>query len=282
VFTNIDGFKKYNINTNQVVDIKTARTSIEEKRPFIVAKRGKKLSRTEDMDTIYRTSPKMEISDKSVYRLGFIEVSDRAKEVNIKNKKKNQFRGIANDEFMITKKKGFNQKKIGYLKLEESTPSKDLYVEVTTNRGYKWLLALCGVMCLIGLFIYTRDYSDWHLNLDKMRIYKTKETVEYQESELAIRLNATPVLKDGYVNLNLSSDDADGVTYIARLYLSDSDKLLYESKELQAGEGIGQIEISEELEEGKYDCYLKCESYRNGNYIGDVESTLQLKVKGEE
>lgn len=274
--SNIDGFRKYSLDTECVVTHKEARTAIEEKRPFIVAKRGKKLGMAEEVDTIYKTLPKMKISNKNVQRIGFLIADERATQCKLKDKKK--YRGIANDEFLITKKKGFNQKKIGYLPLEETTATKDLYVEVTTNRGYKWLIVLLLIICLICLFIATRDLADWHFNKNGLTFYKTKEITEFEENELSISLNATPFLKSGSVNLNLSSEYAEGVTYVARLY-DENSNLIYESEELKAGEGISKIELLKDLSIGKHECALICESFKNENYLGTIESSLTLNVK---
>lgn len=279
IISNIDDFRKYSISFDNMVTHKEARTSIEEKRPFIVAKRGKKKSFAEDIDTIYKTLPKMKIADKNVQRIGFIVAEEKAR--SFKLKKKNKYAGVINEEFLISRRKGFNQKKVGYLQLMESTASKDLYVEVTTNRGYKWLAILIIIISLLGAFIALKDWDGWHLAKKGLTLYKTEEIIEYKESALNISLNATPVLKDGNVNINLSSEQAEGITFIARLYLVDTEELIYESKEMQAGEGVAKIEISTELEVGEHKCNLVCESYKNGNYLGTVESSLLLKVKEE-
>lgn len=276
---NIDGFRKYNLSTDCVITHKEARTSIEEKRPFVVAKRGKKSGIAEDIDTIYKTLPKMRIADKNVQRIGFIVAGQKASQLNLKEKKKDKYRGVINDEFLITKKKSFNYKKIGYLPLEESTASKDLYVEVTANRGYKWLAILIIIIGLISVFIGLKDWDGWHFAKKGLTLYKTAEVIEYTESELNITHNATPTLKDGSVNLNLSSEQTEGITFVTRLYLVNTEELIYESEEMQAGEGVAKIELSTELETGEHECRLVCESYKNGNYLGTVESSLLITVK---
>ena len=278
---NTDGFNHYSFDYDFSVTHKQARTMTEEKRPFVVAKNGKKKSIAEEIDTIYHPAVKMKIEDKSVQRLGFVLADDKAKQFKLKDKKKKNFKGIISDEYLILKKKPFNTKKVGYIKLQESTETKNLYVEVVQGRGYGWLIAFLGILCVLGLIIFTRDYKDWHFNLDGLTIYKTKEVTEYKESELEISLNATPVLKDGYVNLNLSSEPVDGITYIARLY-TEENELVYESEELKAGEEVDKIELITELLVGEHECTLICETYRNGNYLGTLESNLVLQVKDGE
>lgn len=281
VIQNIDGFRKYSLNSSYLVSHKEARTSVEEKRPFIIAKRGKKLSKVEDIDSIYRTDIKIKISDNPAQRVGFLVVSAKGKELILKDKNKKKYRGIANDEYMIYKKKPFNHKKLGCIKLEESTPYKDLYVEVVESRGYKWLAALFIILGISGLVIFTRDYTDWHINWEKLRVYKSQEIIERNERELEIGINATPVLKDSLLNLMLTSEESENITFTAKLY-DENNNLLWESEELAAGEGADQVELSKDLEVGEHNCILKCDSMRNGSYIGTIESSLVIKVKETE
>lgn len=273
VITNIDDFNNYSLNYKSTVTCKEARTSIEEKRPFIVAKRSDKKELVEGIDNIYKSLPKMKIADKSVERVGFVQVYKNPKQVKVKNKKK--YRGIANEEFLITKKKAFNQKKIGYLPLNESTYNKDLYVEITTSRGYRWLATLLIILGLLGLFVATKDWDGWKFNKERLTLYKTQETVEYKESFLNIGFNATPVLKDNNLDILLTSDFAEGLSYKAMIYDSNND-LIYESDEIQAGDGLESIYIDSEDTDISNICILTCETYRNGKYIGAVESEIQI------
>ena len=272
VITNIDDFNNYSLDYKSTVTCKEARTAIEEKRPFIIDKLGQSKV-IEDIDNIYKTLSKMKIADKSVERVGFIQVYKNHKQVKVKNKKK--YRGIANEAFLITKKKGFNQKKIGYLPLNESTYNKDLYVEITTSRGYRWLATLLIILGLLGLFVATKDWDGWKFNKERLTLYKTQETVEYKESFLNIGFNATPVLKDNNLDILLTSDFAEGLSYKAMIYDSNNE-LLYESDEIQAGDGLESIYIDSEDTDISNICILTCETYRNGKYIGNVESEIQI------
>ena len=278
VITNIDEFNNYSIPCDYMVSYKEARTAIEEKRPFIVAKRGNKRNSVEDIDTIYKSLPKMKIADKSVERIGFVQVYKNPKQVKVKNKKK--YRGIANEEFLITKKKAFNQKKIGYLPLNESTTEKDLYVEITTNRGYRWILTVFIVLGLLGLFVSAKDWDGWKYNKEKFTLYKVQETVQYKESALNIGFNATPLFENNSLDILLTSEYAEGISYKAMLY-DENNNLIYESKEIQAGQGLEVIYLDDKYTSLSDICILKCETYRNGKYIGTVESDIMPKIKGE-
>ncbi|MBD5508842.1 MAG: hypothetical protein HDR05_12565 [Lachnospiraceae bacterium] len=278
--SSIEGLKSYSLSFDNIVTYKEARTSIEEKRPFIVAKRGKKASVTEDIDTIYKTSTKMKIS-KNSQRVGFIVADSKPKKVTLNNKNRNKFKGIVNNEFLITKKKKFNHKKVGYLPLIESTADKELFVEVITNRGYTWLVAISLIMCLLGLIINTKDFDGWHFKKDNLVFYKTKEITEYKENELQVSLNATPVLSNGEININLESEKVDGITYVAKLY-DENKNLVFKSDTIEAGEGIEKISLNKEIGAGEYEYKLICETYKNGGYIGEVESDIIIKSKTAE
>lgn len=284
IIKNTDGFKPYHFDTSYIISHKKARTMIEEKRPFIVSKIGKKKGTVEEVDTIYHTSPKMDITNKSVQRLGFVMADEKASTMKLGKSKrnKNKYKGVVNDDYLIHKKKPSNTRKIGYIKLEESTHNKDLYVEVLTKRGYKWLIILMIVIILILLLLSKLDYSNLHLDLDRFRVYKTQETTQYQDNILQISLNATPTLNSetGEVNLKLSSQHAEDITYTVKIFVN-SNQLIFESDELQAGSGLSTIKPVDgiSLGAGEHECIIKCETYKVGDYMGTVESTFVLKVK---
>ena len=279
VITNIDDFNNYNLGYDSLVTYKEARTAIEEKRPFIVDKLGQSKD-IENTDKIYKTLSKMKIADKSVERVGFIQVYKKPKQIKIKERNKKKYRGIANEAFLITKKKSFNQKKIGYLPLQESTCDKDLYVEITTSRGYQWLLLLVILLGILGFMLSDQNWDNWNFNLDRLTLYKTQETVEYKESALSIGFNATPVVEDGNVNILLTSEFAEELTYKAMIY-DENNNLIFESNEIQAGDGLESISLNDNYSGDSTFCTLSCETFRNGNYIGTVESELVLKTRGE-
>ena len=273
----IKDYDRYNFDIENVISQKEARTMIEEKRPFIVSKVGERKV-LESKDIVYHTTPKMKINgNKGIVRLGYIIADQQPKKIKVKRDLR-KYKGIIENEFMILKKRPINTKKIGYLKLDESTDSEDIYVEVVTSRGVKWVLALCGIIVVLCLVGFTMKNNDWHLNMNGLTIYKTEERIDYTESELKISLNATPVLKDGKANLKLTSEKADGISYIPTIY-DEKDRILWEGEELQAGDGVDFITPDVELGVGEYDCTLKCESYRNGSFLGVVESGFVLKVR---
>lgn len=278
---NIDDFNKYTIDTDYVVEHKVARTSVEEKRPFIVYKSGDKASKLEEVDTIYKTDIKMPISDKRVQRIGYVIADEMKKTTRLgKNAKKNKGRyaGVINERTLIYRKKKFNHKKIGYMKIMECTDNKDLFVEVITNRGYKWVAALFMIVCLLLLIINNKNFDNWHFNLDNLRLFKSQEATEIEQSKLAISLNVSPVVENGSCNIYLSSIENDDITYIAKLYNEDN-VLIWESEEISAGQGVDTIQLQEDMQVGSHKCILKCNTYSNNKYVGTVQSEVTLEVR---
>lgn len=160
--SNIDEFIQYNIDFNNKVSAKEARTSIESRLPFIVdkadfksftdqraSKKNKKSAVIRETDSIYKPVVKMrksgeqnEFNITSSERIGFITVQPAPqldKNFNTKpspsqhrpksaTKKMDRIAGILNEKFIITKRKPFNTKKIGYLpvSLSETQPLETL------------------------------------------------------------------------------------------------------------------------------------------------------------
>lgn len=144
---NTDEFIQYNIDFNNKVSAKEARTSIESRLPFIVdkadfksftdqrtSKKNKRSAVIRETDSIYKPVVKMrksgeqnEFNITSSERVGFITVQSTPqldKNFNTKQsqqrpksvtKKLDRVAGILNEKFIITKRKPFNTKKIGYL-----------------------------------------------------------------------------------------------------------------------------------------------------------------------
>lgn len=278
IVTNIDNFTKYNISLDYIVTHKQARTDTEERKPFIVSKIGDNKSNIDSRDTIYKSSSKMKIVDKDTQRIGFVKANKKFKKVKLKERRKHKYRGIANDSFLICKKKPYNCKKIGYLQLRESTRTKDLYVEVVTNKGYTWLVYLLLLFMTIGMLMFAKDWDGWHFDINKLNLYKISEMTEYKENDLSVIFNAAPIYKDGKVNINISSEYIEDINYTIELY-DENKKLLYESNRINSGDTIEEIELLEVPEVGEHTCILKCHSYKKDRYMGSIESDLTLSIK---
>ena len=167
--SNTDEFIQYNIDFNNKVSAKEARTSIESRLPFIVdkadfksftdqraSKKNKKSAVIRETDSIYKPVVKMrksgeqnEFNITSSERVGFITVQSTPqldKNFNTKQspsqqrpksvtKKLDRVAGILNEKFIITKRKPFNTKKIGYLpvSLSEIQPLETINDNITLS-----------------------------------------------------------------------------------------------------------------------------------------------------
>ena len=170
---NIDEFIQYSIDFNNKVSAKEARTSIESRLPFIVdkadfksftdqraSKKNKKSAVIRETDSIYKPVVKMrksgeqnEFNITSSERVGFITVQSTPqldKNFNTKQsssqqrpksvtKKLDRVAGILNEKFIITKRKPFNTKKIGYLpvSLSETQPLETISEDENINTSDK-------------------------------------------------------------------------------------------------------------------------------------------------
>lgn len=278
VISNIDDFGGYSFDYNYRVSLKQARTMTEEKRPFIVYKLGTK-KEVENIDAIYHTALKMKIEDKSIQRLGFLMTDKKEKTIKLRKGNKKKFRGVIDEEFPIYKKRPFNTKKVGYIKLAESTPYKDIYVEVMEKQGYKWLLALFIIICSIGLFLKFGDTGDWQINWEKLTAFKTEEVIEQTEGQVKIGFNLSPTYRgsDGMIDLQIESEEVINITYKVKLFKADTKELLYESDKMMTGDGVSEIYVDKELGTGDVECYIEFDTYKNGMYIGTLSSYLTIK-----
>ena len=169
--SNTDEFIQYNIDFNNKVSAKEARTSIESRLPFIVdkadfksftdqrtSKKNKRSAVIRETDSIYKPVVKMrksgeqnEFNITSSERVGFITVQSTPqldKNFNTKQsqqrpksatKKLDRVAGILNEKFIITKRKPFNTKKIGYLpvSLSETQPLETISEDENINTSDK-------------------------------------------------------------------------------------------------------------------------------------------------
>lgn len=292
---NTDNLERLNIAGSFRVTRKEALTSIEAKTPFIVgkmedatkpnSKNKKPKPFIEEHDIVYRTIPKIRHSDNiSARRVGYLQVADKPSYQHFNWKKTKHILGIINDEYIITKKKASNQRKIGYIKLAEDDSGIDKYVEVTKKKSTPFLLIL---FIMIGILLFMKNFDsieDWHVDFSKFNVYKTEEQIEYNQRIVTINHNAEVKLEDGQIKLNLMGNK--GVATETEIMLkikildSSSKEVLYESEILEAGKLIQYIPITKDYRQGEYTCEIICDSYNaeTNGYIGTINSDFIMKV----
>lgn len=373
---NIDEFIQYSIDFNNKVSAKEARTSIESRLPFIVdkadfksftdqraSKKNKKSAVIRETDSIYKPVVKMrksgeqnEFNITSSERVGFITVQSTPqldKNFNTKQsqqrpksitKKLDRIAGILNEKFIITKRKPFNTKKIGYLPVNlseiqpldyidiEATEQVEVtgqalnknqiayydrlciqkklleheqernqtepiqrYVEIVESRGIGRFVYLAALIIVILFVLNTFKNSDlgknWSLN--GLNLIKTQEQTIETETNIKLTMNATPTLEENKLNLNLTSQSVDNISFTVEIIDNETKERVYSTEEqLPSGSSIDTIEINSSLynnntEESLYrTATVRCKTYKGdnrgdngGKYIGEVEQAIEIKIK---
>lgn len=274
--------KEYNFDTTGLVTLKVARMSKEAKAPFAIIKNGNKKKKASEFDSIYAMSKKIKYSEyKQGIRLGFIRSADSFEYDTCDVYNEKQIAGVVNDRFPIHKKKGFNQKKVGYLKLAEGTSTEDYYVEVTKSRGILWMILWALIIVALVLLLNNLNMGGWQFDWDNLNFYKTEVEKIYTVDQLGITHRAEVTLRDGQAGLELVSDTVGGLEYQIRIYdtQDETGEPIYESGILKAGTAMPTIEISKAMSTGEHTCRIECDVYRDtGVYIGQFTSQFNLLV----
>lgn len=266
-----------------------------------------------EADSVYKVSHKMRISgiahqssNKPIERIGFIEVTPQHSQFTspaqlTKLTQQNKIIGMLEDNKPILKNKPFNTRKIGYLPVNISDTQHHMcqvqpnsqsnntqqFVEVVEQRDIKWFVTIILLFILLAALLKTQDPADWKFNLSNLTLFKTAEQTTTAESSLQLSLNVSPTLKEENkeqnqysLNINLSSPATeDKLTYIAVLTDTTSNTTIWTQDNILAGETIEQITISlteDQTANQTIPCQLKVTIYKDGRYIGEMESSLTI------
>lgn len=386
--SNIDEFIQYNIDFNNKVSAKEARTSIESRLPFIVdkadfksftdqraSKKNKKSAVIRETDSIYKPVVKMrksgeqnEFNITSSERIGFITVQPAPqldKNFNTKpspsqhrpksaTKKLDRIAGILNEKFIITKRKPFNTKKIGYLpvSLSETQPLETLetepldpsepsdknqtayydrictqkklleheqerdqtepiqrYIQIVESRGIGRFVYLAAIIIVLWFVLNTFKNSDMGRNwsLDGLNLIKIQEQTIETETNIELTMNATPTLsEENKLNLNLTSQSVENLSFTVEIIDNETGERVYSTEaQLPSGTSIDTVEINNSLYDNNTGeslyrtATVRCKTYKGNNskgdksqgdnsqgdnskgekYIGEIEQTIEIKVK---
>lgn len=284
---NTDAYDKYTISSEHYMTLKEARISKEIRTSFAIIKyRGKKGKAT-DYDNIYRTDKKIKYKQyRQRVRLGFIRGARDFRYSNIKLhydlSPDKSIVGILNEEIPIRKKKGFNQKTVGFIKLSEAADYEDYYVEVTRSRGILWMILTALIVIALALLLSRHDWSSWHFDWNSLTAYKTEVSEVQTENLMEISHRAEVDLEGSSLRLELTSNQTVATEYKVKIYIGEgtSGQQIYESEKLPAGTGLETIEVTgtENLDPGSYTCSIQCEVYKElGGYLGSLESHFTMR-----
>lgn len=247
---------------------------------------------------------------KTVY--GYVEISKKENEkhkVNLKNVK------ASFDNRIAIEKERKERKIIGYLIILD----KDGIEQYVALVEEKQIILLWLILLLIG--IVSISIGVWIIkpvdNTEQVVVSTEKEdeeevvfkdgekgtgeiakgTHEFQEQQtFRMRLNCTPTVENGYMNLRLESpaEDNEGLGFVVKVYLiskvdeesgaiiekydEDTD-IIYESPIVYANEHIENCPLDTEIEQGMYEARAVYNIYdTDKNFVGQTATRLSIKV----
>lgn len=170
------------------------------------------------------------------------------------------------------------------------------YVEIIEDKGISRFIYIIALFIIIWFIINTLLHSSlangW--SRDGLNLIKTEEQTIETETNIAISINTTPIMKKGKLNINLSSEKVEGMTYKIEIIDKESQEIIYQSNEqLESGVSISEIEIDKsELSKSMKKVYfnttdeniyreamMRCETYKNNKLLGEIEQLIQIKIK---
>ena len=271
--------KNYNLDIKSMVTIKEARVAVEEKRPFLVLKRGSNKNKAEDIDSIFRPLLKMPISGRNQSkRVGFVHADNNVKKYKL-SKIHKKCCGVINNEVPIYKNKRFNSIKVGYLELESNNDFTKEYVEVVTKRGSLWFWNTLLLILIILFILFNKDWTGWKFDKEKLKLFKTYEVSEYVDIGMSIDFNGAANLENNKVNLQLNSSYVEDVTFNVKI-CDMNGKIVYENNNLNAGDSLDYISLDEDIPVGEFNYKIECETFKNGHYLGVIQSDLTIENRG--
>lgn len=161
------------------------------------------------------------------------------------------------------------------------------YVEIIEDRGIGRFIFIVALIIVIWFIINNLLHSpladNW--SLDGLNLIKTEEQTIETETNIELSMNATPTLKENELNINLTSVEVDKITFTVELIDDETGIVIYESEELPSGASIDTIFIENSLYENNTDenlyrqAVVRCETFKEGKYLGEVEQTIEIKIK---
>lgn len=232
---------------------------------------------------------------------GYVEVSEKE---NKKLKVKLEDIKASIDNRVAIEKNQKNRKIIGYIEIDNNG-SLD-YIALVKEKLVIIPFILLGILIalLLGLWLIPKDNTDIKEPVKEPVVFKDgdkgtgdlgKEAIEFGEQPtFRMKLNCTPTVEDGYMNLRLESpaEDNEGLGFVVKVYLLqkiengevvesyDGDpKQIYESPIIYANENIENCVLDTEVESGRYVARAVYNIYdMENNFIGQVAGRLDIKA----
>lgn len=294
---NTDGIESYRVAQEFKVTRKEALTSIEAKTPFIVGKLSDNKNKITEGDIVYKTIAKMK--GHKIRRVGYLEVTSKVKKSSLKLTSIKDLVCLLDNYYPVRRKRKFNHKKVGYIKLgslSESFDNKqvddvDKYIEVTQSEGIKPIIRFfIIILLLVGLKSLCDIGRENGWNIDNLTLYKTEEIVQYKTNIVEISHSENPILHDGKLSINIESsaknEDDGELYYKIKIQDTNSKDMLYESDYMVAGSKLNEIILDAEIVkkytvDNKYRCVIIADTFKGDNksFIGTMKSNFEMRVK---
>ena len=284
---NTDGLKEYRVDSNNIYTLKSARMSKEIRTPFAVVKTSKKKRGVGEFDNLYRIDQKTKYNEfRQEVTIGYVKASNRFGYAHYKPSMNDKIVGLINGEIPIWKNKGFNQQRVGYIKLNEKSLLEEYYVEVTRSRGYWRFIQVALIVAALLIVLSKVNFENIHFSKDGLEFIKSTVTEVQEEQQMAISHLSDLEVKDGLVNIDLTSEVSEGLEFKVKIYIGDNIDTglqICESERLAAGSSIDTVEISQQvagaLRQGTHEGILVCEIYNAGSKpVRTLTSSIKLIV----
>lgn len=243
---------------------------------------------------------------KTVY--GYIEISKKENEkhkVNLKSVK------ASIDNRIAIEKDKKERKIVGYIIVLDKDEIEQ-YVALVEEKSMILLLLLLVIGVIsIGIGAWLIKPVD---NTQNVEVSTEKEEVVFKDGEkgtgeiakgthefekqqtFRMRLNCTPTVENGYMNLRLESpaEDNEGLGFVVKVYLiskldtetgeviekyNEETDIIYESPIVYANEHIENCPLDKELEQGVYEARAVYNIYdADKNFLGQTATRLSIKV----
>lgn len=280
-------------------------------------KESKKLESIQGIELISTQAKDIEravIFDNSTYEIidelpdnqnefGYVEISEKE---NKKLKVKLEDVKASIENRVAIEKKQKNRKVVGYIEIIDKDGSIQ-YIALVKEKLLIIPFILFGILIALligGLCFMPKGNTDIKEPVKEPVVFREgdkgtgdlgKDTIEFGEQPtFRMKLNCTPTVDDGYMNLRIESpaEDNEGLGFVVKVYLlqkvdngevienyETDPKQIYESPIVYANENIENCPLDVEVESGRYVARAVYDIYdTENNFIGSVAGRLDIKA----
>lgn len=154
------------------------------------------------------------------------------------------------------------------------------------SKAYKEAFKSFFIILLLALGISISSFliiKQALINKEKNNSIEQGEEVDgkLNKTQLAIKINSSIVLEDCLSKGKFGIENKSNNIYniIVKIYLKDSNELIYASPILKSGEKIEEARLDKKLEKGTYKAIAYFEAYDGDNYKGRSGAEIKITIK---